>query len=77
MRAAGLSPPSALVNSSLDEEESEGERSTSDTWEPAAPPLPGVKGVVAKPTLEVSEEPPIAGGASRCCRGARRALEEA
>jgi hypothetical protein len=39
----GLSPPLALANSSSDEEESDGERTTSDRWEPA-PPSPWVEG---------------------------------
>jgi hypothetical protein len=66
----GLSPLPALVNSASDEEESEGERTTSYRWEAVAPPSPGVEGVIAEPTLEAGTEPSIddtsAGG---CCGG--------
>jgi hypothetical protein len=65
-----------LVNSSLDEEESEGERTTSDRWEPAAPPSPGVEQVVTEPTLEVGAEPPVAGSSAEASAGAAKAPAE-
>jgi hypothetical protein len=50
----GLSPPPVLANSSSDEEESDGERATSDRWEPAAPPSPRAEGAATKSTLEAA-----------------------
>jgi hypothetical protein len=66
----GLSPPLALVNSPSDEEESEGEQTTSDRWEAMAPLLPGVEGVVMEPTLEAGAEPPLAGLSAEAPTGA-------
>jgi predicted GNAT family acetyltransferase len=59
---AARSPPPALVfaNSSSDEEESDGERTTSDCWEPA-PPSPRAEGVAVESTLEVGAKLPVAG----------------
>jgi hypothetical protein len=56
----GLSPPPALANSSLDEEESDGERTTSCRWEPA-PPSPQAEGTAVESTPEAGMEPPAAG----------------
>jgi hypothetical protein len=50
-----------LVNSSSDEEESEGEQTTSDRWEPAVPPSPRAEGAAVESTLEIGAKPPIAG----------------
>jgi hypothetical protein len=60
-RAAGSLPPPVLANSSLDKEESDGQWTTSDRWEPAAPPSPGVEGAAAELTLKASTEPPATG----------------
>jgi hypothetical protein len=59
-----------LVNSSSDEEESERQRTTSDRWEPAALPSPGVEGVVTESTLKAGAEPPVAGSSTEALVGA-------
>jgi hypothetical protein len=62
VRAAGslpLPPPPAMVNSSSDKEESDGERTTSDRWELVAPPSPRVEGAAAESTPEAGTEPPV------------------
>jgi hypothetical protein len=56
----GLSPPSALANSSSDKEESDGERTTSDRWEPALP-SPQAEGAAVELIPEAGTEPPAAG----------------
>jgi hypothetical protein len=71
-----LSPPPGLVNSSSDEEESEGERTTSDRWEAMAPPSPGVEGVIAELTLEAGAEPPVIGSLSEALAGIGEAPPE-
>jgi hypothetical protein len=72
----GLSPSPALVISSSDEEEREGERNTSDRWEPAVPPSPGIKGVITGPTLEADTEPPVIGSTVGASAGAPEAPPE-
>jgi hypothetical protein len=42
-------------------EECDGERTTSDRWEPAAPSSPRVEGSASESTLEVGTEPPVTG----------------
>jgi hypothetical protein len=64
------------VNSSSDEEESEGEWTTSDRWEPAMPPSLGVEGVVAEPTLEAGAESPVVGSSPQAPAGAVEAPAE-
>jgi hypothetical protein len=76
----GLSPLLAPVNSSSDEEESDGGWATSDRWEPA-PPSPRVEAAAVELVLVASAEAPAAGssvgvpvGASGSCgeRGSAR-----
>jgi hypothetical protein len=69
-----LSPSPVLVNSSLDEEESEGERTTYDSWEPAAPPSPGAEGAAAESTLEKRAEPLVTGSWAEAPAGTEEAL---
>jgi hypothetical protein len=60
VRAARASPP-ALVNSLSDkEEESDGEQTTSNRWEPA-PPSPRNEGAVVELVLEAGMELPATG----------------
>jgi hypothetical protein len=49
------------VISSSDEEEREGEWTTSDRWEPTVPPSLGIEGVITGSTLEADTEPPVVG----------------
>jgi hypothetical protein len=60
VRVAGLSPLPALANSSSDEEESDGERTTSDRWEPA-PPSSQAEGSAVELTPEAGMESPAVG----------------
>jgi hypothetical protein len=70
----GLSPPPALANSSLDdEEESDGERTTSCRWEPA-PPSPQAEGTAVESTPEAGMEPPAAGLSVEVLVGTAQAL---
>jgi hypothetical protein len=56
----GSPPPPALVNSLSDEEdESDGERTTSNRWEPA-PPSPWAEGAAMELVPEAGAEPPTA-----------------
>jgi hypothetical protein len=68
----GLSPPPALANSSLDEEESDEERTTSDRWEPA-PPSPRAEGAAVELTPEVGTEPVVAGSSVEVSAGTTEA----
>jgi hypothetical protein len=58
-----------LVNSSSDEEENEGERTTSDRWEPSAPPSPRVEGAAVESALETGAEPLVAGSSAKVLAG--------
>jgi hypothetical protein len=65
-----------LVNLSSYEEESEGERTTSDRWEPVAPPSPGAKGAAVELTLEIGAEPLVAGSSEEVPAGTSEAPPE-
>jgi hypothetical protein len=55
----GLSPPPVLVNLSSDEEEeSDGEKTTSDSWEPMLP-SPRAEGVAVELVPEAGAQPPV------------------
>jgi hypothetical protein len=65
-------PPPVLVNSSSDEEESEGERATSDRWEPAVPPSQAPRGRTRdRPSRRAQRRPPP-DRRWRCQRALRR-----
>jgi hypothetical protein len=64
----GLSPRLALANSSLDEEESDGEQTTSDRWEPT-PPSPQGEGATVESTLEEGAELPVTGSSVEVSAG--------
>jgi hypothetical protein len=69
----GLSPSPALANSSSDEEESDGERTTSHRWEPAPPIATGRgsgHGIGPQGGHRTAHRRAIRAGASRCHGGA-------
>jgi hypothetical protein len=68
----GLSPPLAPANSSSDEEESDGERTTSDKWEPALPSSRAEETVVEL-ALVAGAEPPATGPSEEVPAGATKA----
>jgi hypothetical protein len=64
----GLSPPPAPVNSSLEEEESDGERTTSDRWEPM-PLSSRAEGAAVELVPEAGVESPVAGPSEKVLAG--------